>query len=67
MGDSAKKSQPGFFQGVKIEFKKINWPDRKSTFKQSVAVVIISVVAGALIAVLDLGAKYGVDFLSSIH
>ena len=67
MGDSAKKQNgPGFFTGVKAEFKKISWPDRQSTLKQSVAVVAIAVVMGAVIAVLDYVIQYGVNFLTSL-
>ncbi len=67
MGDSAEKqSKPKFFQGVKAEFKKISWPDRQSTLKQSVAVVVISIVVGVLIAVLDYLFQYGVNFLTSL-
>ncbi len=67
MGDSAEKqSRPNFFQGVKTELKKVVWPDRKSTLKQSVAVVAISVVVGVIIAIIDYAAKYGVNFLTSI-
>lgn len=67
MGDSAEKTaKPKFFQGVKAEFKKISWPDRQSTFKQSVAVVAISVVVGLIIAVLDYIIQFGVNFLTSI-
>ncbi len=68
MGDSAekKKALPGFFKGVKAEFKKIIWPDRQATLKQSVAVVAISVVVGVIIALLDYVSKTGVDFIISI-
>jgi len=67
MGDSAEKqTRPSFFKGVKAEFKKIIWPDRKSTVKQSVAVVFISVVVGVIIAVIDYLVQYGVNFLTSI-
>ena len=67
MGDSAeKKAAPGFFKGVKSEFKKVIWPDRKATVKQSIAVVAISVVVGVMIAILDLVVKYGVSFITSI-
>lgn len=82
MADSAKKEKAAgkasnkksdktsrganFFKGVKAEFKKIAWPDRDSLLKQSVAVVCISVVLGAVIAVLDFLMKYGVDFLTSL-
>ena len=60
MGDSAEKQKrPSFFKGAKAEFKKISWPDRQSTLKQSVAVVAISVVVGVIIAVLDYFIQYG--------
>ena len=68
MGDSTeKKTKPSFFKGVKSEFKKITWPDRQSTLKQSVAVVVISVILGILIAVLDYAFQYGVDFLTTLQ
>ena len=67
MGDSAEKQKrPAFFDGVKAEFKKIAWPDRHDTLKQSVAVVAISVVVGVIIAIIDSVAKYGINFLTSI-
>ena len=61
--DTAKKTS--FFKGLKSEFKKITWPDRESTFKQSVAVVAISVVVGVIIAILDYVIQYGVNILTS--
>lgn len=67
MGNSSEKqARPSFFKGVKAEFKKVAWPDRQSTVKQSIAVVIISVVVGLIIAVLDYVIKYGVNFLTSL-
>ena len=75
MGDSVEKkvekkpekktSKPSFFKGVKSEFKKISWPDKHSTFKQSVAVVSISIVVGVIIAILDFVLQYGVNILTS--
>ena len=67
MEESAKKTKPSFFKGVKSEFKKVTWPDKQSTFKQSVAVVVISVIVGVIIAVLDFGVQNLVDFLVSIQ
>ncbi len=69
MGDSAKTDKTpkqSFFQGVKAEYKKIAWPDKDSLVKQSVAVVCISVVAGAVIAILDFIFQYGIDFLTTL-
>ena len=55
-----------FFDGVKAEFKKISWPDRNALAKQTAAVIVISVIAGALISVLDVAFQYGFNFISSI-
>ena len=68
MADSAKEkaNKPSFFKGLKAEYKKIVWPDRNEVLKQSVAVVCISIVLGAIIAVLDFLMQYGVDFLTSL-
>lgn len=69
MGDSSnskaeKAQKPGFLKGVQAEFKKISWPDKQSVLKQSVAVVCISVVAGAIITILDFFIQYGVKILT---
>ena len=67
MGNSSEKqAKPSFLKGVKSEFKKISWPDRQSTLKQSVVVVAISVAVGVLIAVLDYFIQFGVNFLTSL-
>ena len=67
MGDaSEKQAKPSFWKGVKSEFKKITWPDRKSAIKQSVVVTVISIVLGVIIAVLDYVIKYSVNFLTSL-
>lgn len=63
MADEAKKSR---LKGLKAEFKKITWPDKESAFKQSVVVVIISVVVGVLIALMDYVIQFGVNFITSI-
>lgn len=52
-----------FFHGVKAEFKKIIWPDKEDTVKQSIAVLAVSVVVGVVIALLDMAIQYGVNFL----
>ncbi|MCR5304246.1 MAG: preprotein translocase subunit SecE [Lachnospiraceae bacterium] len=53
----------GFFEGVKAEFAKITWPTPREVGKQTFAVTVISVIVGALIALLDMAFQYGVDFL----
>ena len=73
MGDSVKTEKapkkdkkPSFFKGVKAEFKKISWPDKNKLFKQSVAVVCISVVLGMIITLLDTILQYCINFLTAI-
>ena len=70
MGDSAKSDKISkavkFWNGVKAEFKKITWPDKDSLLKQSIAVVVISVVVGLIITILDFALQYGVDFLTTL-
>lgn len=69
MGETVKteKTQKkSWFDGLKAEFRKIVWPDKKTTAKQTVAVLAVSIVLGIIIAILDLIVKYGVDFLVTI-
>mgnify|MGYP004444739053 CR=1 FL=1 len=59
---SGKKTQKeSWFKGLNREFKKIVWPDKMTVAKETAAVV--SVVLGAIIAVVDFFAQYGVDLL----
>ncbi len=52
-----------FWKGVKAEFRKIVWPDRMTLVKQTVAVVIVSIITGALIAIIDRALQYGINFI----
>ena len=61
---SEKKAQKtSWFQGMKSEFEKVIWPDKKTLAKQTAAVVSVSVFLGALISVIDVIVKYGIDLL----
>ncbi len=70
MAEAADKKKASglalFWDGVKAEFGKISWPDRKATFKQSVAVVAVSLIAGVLIAALDFLIQIGVNWLTAL-
>ena len=44
-------------------FRKIIWPDKETLAKQTAAVVSVSVVLGAIIAVIDFLVQNGVDLL----
>ena len=60
---SEKTQKKSWFKGLKAEFKKIIWPDKTPLAKQTAAVVSVSVVLGAIIAVIDFLIQYGVDIL----
>lgn len=61
--NTEKASKTSWFTGLKTEFNKIIWPDKKSLSRQTAAVVAVSVVLGLIIAVLDVIIRYGVDNL----
>jgi len=50
-----KKEKNSFFKNLKIEFKKIVWPDRDSVVRQAVLIVIATIILGVLIRLLDVG------------
>ena len=61
---SSKKTQTeSWLTGLDREFKKIVWPDKMTVAKETAAVVSVSVVLGAIIALVDFFAQYGVDLL----
>ena len=63
MSGNEKTQKKSWFKGLQAEFKKIIWPDKKTLAKQTTAVVAVSVVLGALIAVIDALLNYGIEFL----
>ena len=63
MSEKTKTQKKSWFKGLQAEFKKIIWPDKKALAKQTTAVVAVSVVLGALIAVIDVILRYGIDLL----
>ena len=64
MGDKKEKTQKkSFFKGLQAEFKKIIWPDKETLAKQTTAVVIVSVLLGAMISIIDVILKYGIDLI----
>ena len=63
MSGKEKTQKKSWFKGLQAEFKKIIWPDKKTLAKQTTAVVAVSVVLGAVIAVIDAILRYGIDWL----
>ena len=61
---AAGKGQKGsWFQGLKSEFKKIVWVDRPTLVKQTIAVVIITVILAVIISVMDSAILEGINLL----
>ena len=58
-----KQKKKSWFKGLKAEFKKIIWPDKKTLVKQTVAVITCSVLLGAIIAIIDALIQNGIDLL----
>ena len=68
MGDvtnttTEKAPKRSWFKGLKTEFNKIIWPDKEELMKQSVAVVIVTVILGALIFGLDALIELGISVI----
>ena len=59
----SKSGKDSWFKNMKAEFKKIVWPDRKSLFRQSVAVIASAVGLGFIIALLDMIIRFGFGFI----
>ncbi len=54
MGNTVKKLKR-FFHDVKIELKKVNWPDRRELATFTGIVLVVIFVVGAFFWVLDTG------------
>lgn len=66
MGDSKETiKKPSFFKGLKKEFKKITWPTKNAAAKETMAVIVISLVVGALIKVIDMVVVEGIHLLTN--
>ncbi|MBO4267143.1 MAG: preprotein translocase subunit SecE [Lachnospiraceae bacterium] len=57
------KKGKDWFKGLKAEFHKISWTTKDDVTKQTVAVVVVSVILGLLIAVIDFLLQTGINFL----
>lgn len=58
-----KKQKKSWFKGLKTEFSKIIWPYQKSLTKETIAVLVVSVLLGVIISVVDLIVRFGIEFI----
>lgn len=68
MGETANTStdkapKKSFIKGLKAEFKKIVWPGQETVAKQTITVLVVSVILGLIIGVLDFVIKWGLSFI----
>ena len=52
---SAKKEKGSFFKNLKLEFKKIIWPDTKDVAKKTLLIIVVTIILGVLIKLSDTG------------
>lgn len=52
-----------WWQGIKAEFKKIIWPDKKSLVRETIAVFVVTILLGVIIMLIDYVVKFGIDFI----
>ena len=64
--DAVAKKSKGWLKGLKSEFHKISWTSRDDVTKQTIAVVVVSVIVGLLIALIDFLLQSGINFLVSL-
>lgn len=64
MAETAKKKESrikSWWTGLTAEFSKIIWPTKATIVKQTVVVVIITVILGIIISLLDNVIQFGLD------
>ena len=66
MADTGKKTMSQRFTGLKAEFSKIIWPTKDSLIRQTVAVLVATVLLGLIIAGVDYLIQYGIDILVNV-
>lgn len=65
VAEATEKSK-SWFKGLKAEYRKVVWESREAITKQTIAVTVISIVLGLIIALIDTILQYGIDFLIKI-
>lgn len=67
MADKKEKTGiTGWWDGIKAEFGKIIWPTQDTITRQTVAVILSSVVLSLIIVFFDMIIQRGVDFIVNL-
>jgi preprotein translocase subunit SecE len=64
--DKKEKKNNKFFAEHKAEFKKISWPNREDLTKETITVIVVSLLVGAIIFGMDELLTWGYDALISL-
>ena len=56
----------GFFKGLKAEIRKVNWPTAETTAKQTLVVVVVSLILCGCIRLIDVLSQLLIGAVSSI-
>ncbi len=59
----ASEKKVSWWQGIKAEFKKIVWPDKKSLLRETIAVFITTIMLAIIIVLMDYVVKFGIDLI----
>ncbi len=66
MSEEKKAPKTSWFTGLKAEFRKIIWPTKDAIIRQTVAVLVATIVLGLLIAGVDFLVQSGIDILVNV-
>ena len=55
-----------FFKGLKADWNKIIWSDKNTIIRETVAVIVFSIVLGTVIVGVDTLTQYSVNFISGL-
>ncbi len=55
-----------FFREYKAELKKVTWPSKEDTLRNTVVVAVSVIIVGAVIGLLDMGFQQGLRMLGNL-
>ena len=55
-----------YFADVWSELKKVSWPSRKNVINHTVIVLLSSIIAMGIVAAIDFGLSYAVEYFVSL-
>ena len=67
MSETSKSQKTSWFKSLKMEFKKIIWPEKKKLAKQSFVVLVSAIIIGIIVGIISMGIQYGIQALMNIQ